>query len=272
MSIKPSNAVLIQGQSGQLCLVDSSGQLAVNAAITVGAVSVSGETVAIWQGSGRNGVFITNQSGTLFTVVDASGRLAITASGDVYRSQISGDSIAIWPASGRNAVYLTNQAGTSGVYTTIPADNIGNSNLVGLTTIAVNLGWDETSARWDRLRVTASGSVASNSGVYHRLLTDSTMQGSNFKTGPFVPAPDLSGGTSLTTNGGITPYGIKVKNYSGEVNSAIHVGSSGNPPYESGGWIIDIGDELHINVNQPDFVRIYARTSGASVCWTGLDF
>lgn len=95
--------------------------------------------------------------------------------------------------------------------------------------------------------------------------------GTNIVTGALVQATNASGGAPLAGSG-ITLHGIYIKNVSGTVNSAIHIGSSGNPPYISGGYVLDIGDEKEFHINNPAYVRVFARTSGAVVCWAGVDF
>ena len=117
--VKPSNAVLVQGRSGQLALVTNDGKLAVDATVSAEA-EISGQTTRLWQGSGHNGVYITSQSGNIFSILDDSGRLAMTNSGVVTIGKISGETInalmsgsivALWGASGRNPIYITNQSG-----------------------------------------------------------------------------------------------------------------------------------------------------------------
>lgn len=96
--------------------------------------------------------------------------------------------------------------------------------------------------------------------------------GTDLKTGVFVSATLLSGGTQLSTSG-ITTYGINIKNTSLTISGRIHVGSSGNPPYLSGGYVLLPGESQAFNVCNPAFIRVFSSTlSGTDVCWYGITF
>lgn len=98
--------------------------------------------------------------------------------------------------------------------------------------------------------------------------------GSTLKTGAFVIATSGSGGVALTTSGGELPFGLTLNNVSNYVattsGSRIYVGSSGNPPYVSGGYLLGPGNEIKLSVNNPDCIRVYGSQSGATVSWIGV--
>lgn len=105
--------------------------------------------------------------------------------------------------------------------------------------------------------------------------------GGNLRTGVFVTAvggTNGSGGTTLAASGTYTPLGIYIKNGSvagaglGTASGLVFVGSSGNPPYASGGYILLPGEKEFFPIDRPDWVRVYGQASGAAVTWYGVDF
>lgn len=99
--------------------------------------------------------------------------------------------------------------------------------------------------------------------------------GTNLRTGAFVKTTAASGGTVLAASGTYTPFGVYIKNvsYSGYAftSGAVHIGSSGNPPYASGGYILLPGEKELFNIERPDFIRVFSYVSGTAVSWYGID-
>lgn len=103
------------------------------------------------------------------------------------------------------------------------------------------------------------------------------MTGSNLRVhnSGFVFASAASGGDPLALSGTYTPLGIVIKNAASAglgVSGILHVGSSGNPPNISGGFILQPGDREVFNVDRPDYIRVFSRVSGIGVNWYGIDF
>ena len=106
--------------------------------------------------------------------------------------------------------------------------------------------------------------------------------GSKLKTGVFITAvggANGSGGTALAASGTYTPMGVYIKNvsvtsgaFSFGGSGVIYVGSSGSPPYASGGYVLFAGEKELFNVDRPDFIRVYGRVSGIQVTWYGVDY
>lgn len=106
--------------------------------------------------------------------------------------------------------------------------------------------------------------------------------GGNLKTGTFVTAvggTNGSGGTALAASGTYTPLGVYIKNVSATSGTfffggsgVVYVGSSGNPPYASGGYVLFAGEKELFNVDRPDFIRVYGAVSGIQVTWYGVDY
>ena len=87
--------------------------------------------------------------------------------------------------------------------------------------------------------------------------------------GSFVLCTSGSGGVPLTTTTSSMPYGITVKNINTYLgfSGLVHVGSEAVPPYISGGYLLNNGEELRINTSRPDLIRVYGRVSGMLVTW-----
>ena len=87
----------------------------------------------------------------------------------------------------------------------------------------------------------------------------------------FLQTSSGSGGVALTSTTSSMPYGIIVKNVSNVlgVSGVVLVGSSGNPPYTSGGYALAVGESVSLNISRPDFVRVYGTLSGVGVSWMG---
>ena len=106
--------------------------------------------------------------------------------------------------------------------------------------------------------------------------------GSNLRTGNFVTVvggTNGSGGTALAASGTYTPLDVYIKNASITSGTfffggsgAIYVGSSGNPPYASGGYVLFATEKECFNVDRPDFIRVYGQVSGIQCTWYGVDF
>ena len=277
MSFEGSKAVIVKDLSGNILQI-SGGALTVAGTINATA-QISGQTIALWGGSGRNAIYLTNQSGTLPAIIDASGRLAVTASGlSVYN--VSGGAAALFSVGlqsgvGGNVIQIAgslsaaiasiNQFGQSDSFSTASANALDVNN--------VNFGYDQTADRFSRLRISASGSAASQGGAQHRLFTDVTQGGLNIKTADFVPATALSGGIALGASG-VCIHGIRIKSISGVVvGQTIHIGSSGNPPYISGGYQLTYLESAEFKAINPAFIRVFsAGLSGAPISWAGVDF
>lgn len=90
-------------------------------------------------------------------------------------------------------------------------------------------------------------------------------------TTTFVLATSGSGGTALTAATSSYPYGILVKNASNIIglSGLIMLGTSGSPPFISGGYPLQVGESIRLAVTRPDFVRVYGGFSGVSVGWLG---
>jgi hypothetical protein len=270
------NAVYITNQSGNLAvIVDTSGRLAVTtsgASISVisgtgvrisgetvstsvsgnvisvsgGVSKTSGETIRIWQGSGHNGVFITNQSGNLFTIVDASGRLAVTTSGAVV-SVNSGTGVRI---SG-DTIVLTSGAGV---------------RISGDTVIAKISGESITAAN------TVSGNipVASLSTISGVALLVAEPTKTFFMAYQTLQITSASGGATLLSGDSRV---ISVRNI-GQSGSIMFVGSSGTSrapwvatEFSGWGWQLKDGDSITIPVFNPAVIRVVSLTSGQPVSY-----
>lgn len=208
---------------------------------------------------GSKAVIIKDLSGNVLNI--PNGSLQATAN-------VSGNAINV--VSG--AVAITDDGGATITFVGNPSfDNTTPSAIQTLYTHTYLSAYDQTADRMNRLRITASGNVASQGGSQFRLLTDTTQAGSNLKTAGIVAISDASGGAALAASG-VTIHGIDIKFVSGAVNAALHIGSSGNPPYISGGYVMDVGESKHFNVYNPAFIRVFARTSGSIVSWAGVNF
>ena len=85
----------LSGLTWRPIVVDVSGGNAIRIAGNISATSeISGQTIATWPASGRNAIYLTNQSGNLAVIVDASGRLAVTMSGAVI-NLVSGTGVRV---------------------------------------------------------------------------------------------------------------------------------------------------------------------------------
>lgn len=267
------NGVFVTSQSGNIfAVLDDSGRLAVTnsgsaiiTSVSGNIVQISGQVVSTSGGVAKiSGETIIVTSGT---GVRISGETISVTSGTGIR--ISGETIAIWGASGRNAVYLTSQSGNVAPVVAFLTDQQGEQNR--LYVAAQLTATDNVSTLTNKIRSTVSGSIQSQDASVFRLLTDTTQGGSNLKTGAFLVVTGVSGGAALAASGGAV-YGIKIKSMSGVVNAPIHVGSSGNPPYVSGGFVMDVGASEEFKTNNPAYIRVFARTSGVAVSWCGMDF
>ena len=94
--------------------------------------------------------------------------------------------------------------------------------------------------------------------------------GSTLRTGNFVIVPATSGGIALTSGVGICRNGIRIKFLAGGTGT-INIGSSDNPPYVSGGFVLDGADFITLGVSNPNNVRVFASTSGNVISWMGFD-
>ena len=215
-----------------------------------------------------NNVYITDISGNNITIISGDLRVR-TQSGSILTHFIAG--------SGMNPVYLTNESGNLAV--TVNPGQLGDG-LTQATQNTFNVGaslyaFDGNTI--NRIRTSVSGSNASASGNTFRLLTDSIQAGSFLRTGGFTIATSGSGGVQLTQSGGIAVHGIFIKNIANTaaattVSGVIHVGSSGNPPFISGGYVLGPGQEIKLNVYRPETIRVYGGVSGVAVSWCTVDF
>lgn len=208
-------------------------------------------------------------------IKDLSGNILSVAGGSISaNAQISGQPITFTNASGFNAVYLTNQAGTSGVLVAQTGDNVTNGTMIGLFAHSTLNAWDETANRFNRVRTTVSGSIASQVGTQFRLLTDTTEGGTTFRTriSGYLPVTDASGGASVGS--GVCAYGVNLRNISGSVNGIIWVGGSGIglAPFSGHGRPLLTDDETTIRVNNFLQLRAVANISGVLLAATGVDF
>lgn len=226
---------------------------------------------------GSRSVIIKDLSGNVVTA--QSGNLNIAGSISA-NAAISGQTIAIWGASGRNSTYITNQSGNLAL-SVVPGNGIGDGLSLGttnMTAAAVELlGFDGVASTWNRVRVTASGTIASQAGIQYRLLTDTTQAGSTVRINTPLPAISNSGGNSLGS--GVVVHGIRIKHLlSGEGNllsGFVWVGGSGtnNAPFSGNGYPLFMGESLELkNVSNFNQVRIVAALSGLLVSAIGVDF
>lgn len=88
----------------------------------------------------------------------------------------------------------------------------------------------------------------------------------------FLQCGSGSGGVALTANTSSMPYGIIVKNVGHVmgISGLVHVGTSGSPPYISGGYILATSESVTLNASRPDFIRVYGTKSGIGVSWLGF--
>lgn len=215
-----------------------------------------------------NNVYVTDISGNNITII--SGDLLVRTQSGVMFTQLV-------PGSGKNPVYITNESGNLAM--TVNPGQLGDG-LTQATQNTLNVGaslYAFDGSTINRMRTTVSGSNASQSGTQFRLLTDTVMNGSFLRTGGFTIATSGSGGVQLTTSGGIAPHGIYIKNIANTaaattVSGTIHIGSSGNPPWISGGYVLGPGQEVKLNVYRPETIRVYGGVSGVAVSWMTVDF
>lgn len=256
-------------------------QVSGNVVVTSGgAAKVSGETVAIWQGSGRNGVYISNQSGNLFMNIDASGRLAVSNSGtgmNVLSGQVqvmSGSLIAkisgevLRLISGHNTVAIQAFDLSGQAWNNLAVDVSGGTALK----IAGNLtAQTDVSGQIVKSIMHVSGnpplalaSITTTSGA--ALLTMQTVK-SIYKGYITQMVTNSSGGTQLLS-GNSTSVSIKNLGISG---TYMFVGSSGtgNLPWaqaeQSGlGWFLGPKDAVTIPVPNPDILWVAVAPTNRS--------
>lgn len=239
--------------SGETIVLTSGAGVRVSGEIIIAKISgehtrVSGETFRIWQGSGHNGVYLTNQSGTLFGVIDTSGRLAVTTSG-VSVSVVSGTGVRI---SGETII-LTSGAGVRISGETV-ATTISGNIVTAANTLSGNV---------------AIGGVTSLSGV--AILAAEPVK-SLFVAYETLMITAASGGTQLLSGDSRV---VTIRN-AGVSGTSMFVGSSGTnrAPWmatnRSGrGWRIDDGDSLTVSINNPNLIRVVtlSTTSGEPVTY-----
>ena len=220
---------------------------------------------------GSQSIIIKDLSGNIVPVQSGIGLNVNIAAGSSTAS-VSGETIAIWNESGRNQIYLGNQGGSPIEASNVATDE-NSTNNIHMRTAAAVYGFDTVAGnRWRRIASTTSGAAASQNGAVFRLLTDTVQAGSNIKTGAFFAVTGLSGGAALAASG-VSIHGIKIKNFpSGPISGTVYVGSSGNPPYVSGGYPLAAGEETEFKVFNPAFIRVFAVTSGTHISWAGVNF
>lgn len=91
-------------------------------------------------------------------------------------------------------------------------------------------------------------------------------------TSVFLQCSSGSGGVALSANASSYPFGIIVKNVGNVmgVSGVVRLGSSGNPPFISGGYGLATGESITLNASRADFLRVYGTLSGVGVSWIGL--
>ena len=117
-----------------------------------------------------------------------------------------------------------------------------------------------------------SGQIAlvNDSGSAHVVITAHTASTLTLTT-TFILSSSGSGGVALTSATSSYPYGVTVKNASNVVgvSGVILLGTSGSPPYISGGYPLHVGESITLNVSRPDFIRVYGTLSGVAAGWIG---
>lgn len=241
--------------------------------VSGGAAKVSGETVAIWQGSGRNGVFISNQSGNLFLNIDASGRLAVSDSGTsvnvlsgqvqvmsgIVVSKISGETIRL--VSGHNTVAIQGFDYSGLTWNSLGVDTSGGTalkiagNLTAQTDVSGQLVYSVLHVSGNPPLALASITTTSGAALL-------TMQATKavFKSYQSLPVTNDSGGTQLLSGQSTV---VSIKNL-GITGSFMWVGSSGtgNWPWASGtdqsglGWFLGPRDSVTIPIFNPNLLWV----------------
>lgn len=249
-------------------------------AITSGAgVRISGETVALWGASGRNPIYITNQSGTLPVIIDASGRMAVTISGgnvtlnQTVTATVSGNAVNV---SGNTVTAITSVSGNvvtinSGAGVRISGETISQASGTG-----VRISGETVIARISGETVTAANTVSGNipiaslstiSGVA-LMAVEPTM--TFFMAYQTLMITAASGGAALLSGDSRV---VTVRNI-GQSGSIMFVGSSGTSraPWvatEFSGWGYQLkdGDSLTMRCFNPAVVRVVSLTSGQPVSY-----
>lgn len=215
-----------------------------------GVARVSGEVFAIWQGSGRNGSYLVNRSGTLEVIVDASGRLAVTTSGVTVISKVSGEAITI---SGN--VVSTSVSGNT-IIAKVSGETMSVSVSGNIITAAITVSGN-----------TAIDSVVSTSG--RGLLTTNAVR-TTFFAYQTLQCTSASGGEQLLSGDSQI---VSIRNI-GQSGSIMFLGSSGTnrAPYvltefSGWGWQLKDGDSMTVNIKNPNLLRVVSLTSGQPISY-----
>ena len=302
--VKVSGETVIAKVSGETVISNVSGSTVTAKISGETVISTVSGNVVVTSVSG-NAVIFSGQGVWVSGSVSVSGN-AVTSSGDTYITKISGETIiakvsgeGIWisgtvigKVSGEvvvvqsgGAVRLLNLAGTSGIATpTFGSDVTQGSQNTGLAVYSLTTAMEPIQGVVNRVRTTASGTAASQSGLIFRLLT--CVSGDPVKVSgetvnmaaQTITAPDWlaitgnSGGTVLATQACTM---VRITNLSG--NNIMLVGGTGTAAPVSGSKGIPLASNttttqgidtsMDFPVTNANLLRVVAHTDGQKIAY-----
>ena len=255
-------------------------------------MSISGDTVAMWNASGRNALYVTNQSGNLaltinpgtnfgdnlsFGTTNVIGSVglgyAFDDGADKWNRLRTTESGSVGSASGTNFRLLTasiiqDPHDPNKTVSTTEMSGAGSAlDINGLNTAAIVFGLQPQSQRLDNIATMPQIYYGTDDIVGHRLLVDATSVAHTIKTGGLLTISSSGGGVPLPgeSDKGFAQQGIKLKVV--ESNGPVWVGSFHDSPDSGIGFPIMSGEIIDLPVHNADIVRLYAETSGARVAY-----
>lgn len=295
--------------SGNTAQVNASGQLAVEAAVSLGAVttSISGETVYLV--SGENTVQLTSG----YNIVKISGEV-VKISGSVVVTSVSGNAVSVSGQtmrliSGHNDVTIWAFDPSGARYNQLWVSDSGQHSLkvdavvdVGAVTSSVSGETVYLVSGQNTVQLTSGYNIVKISGetivgkisgeTIHLVSGFNTVQLTsgynlvreaepvNVFTAITLLIPGASGGVPLTAG---TCSKVTVRNI-GQSGTVMFVGHSGNPPWVSSGqtypmysgfgfWLRD-GDAVTMPVQDRNTnrIRVVSHTSGERICYMGVAY